>query len=87
MGPEGSACVDICELNTDVIAYPFDNLIFIEKVNFTFGRMNIDVDTLRVDFETQVWLTRFDRGALNVLGPGSIAAGFGGAGFALSLTS
>ena len=54
MRHKGPAGIDFGKLGSDLATDAFDNLIFVQEVDLAFRRVNVDIDSLRVNIETQV---------------------------------
>lgn len=54
LGHECAALIYICELGAKLLAYGLDYLVLVEEVHFLFGWVDIDIDPLRVNLETEV---------------------------------
>lgn len=54
LGHEGAAVVDFSELGADGGHDGFDDVIFVEEVDFAFGGVHVDIDALRFDVESEV---------------------------------
>lgn len=54
MGEERTAGIDLRQLHPDTRADFFNDLIFVEKVDFSFRRVYVDIDSLGVDFKIDI---------------------------------
>lgn len=63
MGHEGTAGVDLGELEANLGAYCFDDFVFVEEVDLALRGVHVHVHALGVDIKAQVgeWVPAFGK--------------------------